>query len=652
MSRIIIFLLLGMNCFSNAVLAQNNYSSSVPKAVRSFESALKMYDARQNEKALEFLVAAIEADPRFIEAFMLRANIYSDRKEFPLAIEAYKQAISINPDFFPNNFYSLAKAQFYNGEYSASKLNFEKFLTYQKLNPGLSASARKMITNAGFAEQAVKNPVPFKPENMGPAVNTSNEEYFPAITADGKTFLFTRRGKGLIPSRPNMQEDFYVSTRTGKEWSTATALEEINTNGNEGAPSLSADGQYLFFTACEEMLESYGARKTKGSCDLFLARKVGHKFNAPRNLEVPINTGVWESQPSFSSDGRTLYFVRAIKGSDGRTQRDILVSRISDRSEWSEPVSVSEKINTSGDEMSVFIHPDDQTLYFSSDGHPGLGGLDIFMSKRSASGEWTEPLNLGYPINTSMDENSLLVSPSGDIAYFASDRSEGLGGLDLYQFELPVDMRPQPVSYMKGKVFDAETLKPLSASFELIDLSTNKTVVSSTSNSGNGEFLVCLPVGRSYALNVSKDGYLFHSENFELSNAKSSVDPYLKDVPLKPIKAGESVVLRNIFFEFDKYDLRNESRAELERLLGFLQKNPKVVIEISGHTDNVGSAAYNQNLSEKRAAAVKSFLAEKGIPVQRLQAKGYGDTVPVADNASDEGRTKNRRTEFKVISVQ
>jgi outer membrane protein OmpA-like peptidoglycan-associated protein len=651
MSRIIIFLLLGLNFFSNAVLAQNNYSSSVPKAIRSFESALKMYDARQNEKALESLVAAIEADPRFIEAFMLRANIYSDRKEFPQAIEAYKQAISINPDFFPNNFYSLAKAQFYNGEYSASKLNFEKFLTYQKLNPGLSASARKMIMNAGFAEQAVKNPVPFKPENMGPAVNTSYEEYFPAITADGKTFLFTRRGKGLIPSRPNMQEDFYVSTRTGKEWSTATALEEINTNGNEGAPSLSADGQYLFFTACEEMLESYGARKTKGSCDLFLARKVGNKFNAPRNLELPINTGVWESQPSFSSDGRTLYFVRAIKGSDGRTQRDILVSRISDQSEWSEPVSVSEKINTSADEMSVFIHPDDQTLYFSSDGHPGLGGLDIFMSKRSASGEWTEPLNLGYPINTSMDENSLLVSPSGDIAYFASDRSEGLGGLDLYQFELPEAMRPQPVSYMKGKVFDAETKKPLSASFELIDLSTNKTVVSSTSNSGNGEFLVCLPVGRSYALNVSKDGYLFHSENFELRNSKSAMDPFLKDVPLKPIKAGESVVLKNIFFEFDKYDLRNESQAELERLFGFLQKNPKVIIEISGHTDNVGSAAYNQNLSEKRAAAVKSYLAEKGIPVQRLQAKGYGDTVPVADNASDEGRTKNRRTEFKVISI-
>ena len=206
--------------------------------------------------------------------------------------------------------------------------------------------------------------------------------------------------------------------------------------------------------------------------------------------------------------------------------------------------------------MSVFIHQADQYLYFYSDCHTCLGGLDIFMSKRIPAGEWGEPVNLGYPINTGGDENSLLVSPSGDIAYFASNRPEGLGGLDVYQFALPESMRPQRVSYMKGKVYDIETKKPLSASFELIDLETNKTVVSSTSNVGNGEFLVCLPIGKSYALNVSKDGYLFYSENFELKNAKSSKDPYLKDVAMKPIKIGESVVLNNIFFEFDKQSFK------------------------------------------------------------------------------------------------
>ncbi len=646
-----VFLLLFL-LIPESVSAQKTYTSTVPKAVRSFDLALKMYDERLNDKALEYLETAIEADGKFIEAYMLRANIYSDKQEYPKAIVAYQEAIRLNPDFFPNNYYSLAQAQFKSGDYSGARINYEKFVTLPKINPGLASSAKKMIQNSHFAEQAVKNPVPFKPVNMGDKINTSYEEYFPAITADGRTFLFTRRGKALIAERANLQEDFYVSTWTGKEWTPAQALEEINTNGNEGAPSLSADGQYLFFTACEEMMESFGARKTKGSCDLFIAKKVGNKFNAPRNLEVPINTGVWESQPSFSSDGRTLYFVRAIKGSDGKTQRDILVTSIGDRSEWSEPVSVSDKINTTGDEMSVFIHPDDQTLYFSSDGHPGLGGLDIFLSKRAATGEWTEPVNLGYPINTGGDENSLLVSPSGDIAYFASNRAEGFGGLDLYQFALPEDMRPQPVSYMKGKVFDIETKKPLSASFELIDLETNKIVVSSTSNVGNGEFLVCLPIGKSYALNVSKDGYLFYSENFELKNTKTSRDPYNKDVAMKPIKIGESVVLNNIFFEFDKFDLKKESRSEMGKLISFLTKNPKMKIEISGHTDNVGSKIYNQELSEKRANSVKEYLVTNGITSERLQSRGFGDTKPVADNANEDGRTHNRRTEFSILSIQ
>ncbi len=638
--------------FIQSVSAQKSYTSSVPKAVRAFENALKVYDQRMDEKALLYLNEAIEADPKFIEAHMLRANIYSDTKDYPKAIASYQEAIRLNPDFFPNNYYSLAKAQFYNGDYADATVNYEKFLAMPKINPGLAVTAKRMIQNSIFSEQAVKNPVPFNPVNMGANINTKDAEYFPAITADGHTFLFTRRGKSLSPERKNMQEDFYVSTFTGKEWGLAKPLEEINTNGNEGAPSLSADGQYLFFTACEEMMESYGARKTKGSCDLFIAKKVGDKYNAPRNLELPINTGVWESQPSFSSDGRTLYFVRAIKGVDGKTQRDILVTSIGDHSEWSEPVSVSDKINTSGDEMSVFIHPDDQTLYFSSDGHPGLGGLDIFMCKRLPTGEWGDPVNLGFPINTGGDENSLLVSPDGEFAYFASDRADGFGSLDLYQFALPEAMRPQPVSYMKGKVYDAETKKPLAASFELIDLETNKMVVSSTSNVGNGEFLVCLPIGKSYALNVSKDGYLFYSENFQLKNVKSSKDPHLKDVAMKPIKVGQSVVLNNIFFEFDKYDLKNESRSELGKLISFLEKNPRLKIEISGHTDNVGGKQYNQQLSEKRANAVKEYLLQHGIPEAHLQSVGFGDIKPIADNASEQGRTLNRRTEFKILSLE
>ncbi|MFM9028329.1 MAG: TolB family protein, partial [Bacteroidota bacterium] len=351
------------------------------------------------------------------------------------------------------------------------------------------------MASCRFAEQAMANPVKFDPKNMGPGINSSDLEYFPAITADGSTFLFTRRPVNVSPGQQSAdQEDFYVSTRSGEIWQAAMPVAEINTLANEGAPSLSADGQYLFFTACEERFKE-SARKTNGSCDIFITKKVGEKYGVARNLEAPVNTGIWESQPSFSSDGRTLYFVRAIKGSDGRTQQDIYVTRINDNSSWSEPIPLASNINTPYNESSVFIHPDDQTMYFSSDGHPGLGGLDIFVCRKLPTGEWGQPINLGYPINTNADENSLLVSPDGTTGFFASDRTGGYGGLDIYKFELDEALRPLLVTYMKGKVYDAETKQPLSASFTLIDLEKDTPVVRSSSNALTGGYLVCLPTG-------------------------------------------------------------------------------------------------------------------------------------------------------------
>ncbi len=636
---------------AGSVFAQKEYSSSVPKAVRAFETALKLYDERMNEKALEQAEEAIKADPKFVEAYMLKANILSDLKQSEKAIAAYKDAIAVNPDFFPNNYFSLAVEQYRSGLYADAKTNFEKFLTYPKVKGSLQYKAKQMMANCDFAEVAVKNPVPFEPKNMGDSINTADEEYFPTITADGKTFIFTRRLKTYNPNgRVSQQEDFYISQLGPKGWGAAKPITELNTPGNEGASSLSADGQYLFMIACNDMMEVEGARKTLGSCDIFLCKKKGQTFLSPRNLNEPINSSLKESMPSFSSDGRTLYFVRRFKGADKNDQYDIMVSTIGDNSQWSEPVSVSDLINTDGDELSVFIHPDDQTLYFCSNGHPGLGGFDVFMSRRDSLGKWQKPVNLGYPINTIHDEASFLVSPDGKTAYFSSQRTGGFGGEDIYQFSLYDKVQPKPVSYMKGKVFDIETKKPLSATFELIDLATGKVVVSSTSNEVSGEFLVSLPTGKSYALNVSKDGYLFFSENFELKNSKSS-EPYNKDVPMKPIKAGESMVLKNIFFETDKYELKDESRIELNKLVSFLNKNPKIKFEVSGHTDNVGTKPYNQTLSERRARSVYDYLLSKGITADRMTSKGYGDTKPVAENTNDKGRALNRRTEFMIVSA-
>jgi len=645
----IFFLILLLCSGTTSLFAQREYSTSVEKAIRFFEIATKYYDGRQNEKAIDALKTALEADPKFSEAWSLQGNIYEDMREYEKAVASYKKAVEVNPDLFPNNYFALGTNEFKLALYPDAKAHFEKFISYPKVKPFLATRAKQMIANCDFSINAMLNPVPFQPVNMGDSINTSDHEYFPAITADGKTFLFTRR---LVTTnavgKPSQQEDFYISHFVNNAWSKAMPITEINTGGNEGAPCLSPDGQYLFFIGCEELSERTSSRKTNGSCDIFLSKKVGDKFTTPRNLEAPINTAAWETTPSFSSDGRTLYFVRGTTGKDGRKQRDIYMSRIGDNSEWTEPVPLSDKINTSGDEISVFMHPDDQTLYFSSDGLPGMGGQDIFMSRRQEDGSWGDPVNLGYPINTSNDENSFLVGPTGDIGFIASNREGGKGGMDLYQFPLYEKARPQMVTYMKGKVFDYETKKMLGASFDLIDLSTGKTVVSSTSNTVNGEFLVCLPSGRSYALNVSKDGYLFYSDNFQLKDPASSKAPVMKDIALKPIRTGESIVLNNVFFEFNKFDLKDESHVELGKVISFMKKNPSVHVEISGHTDNVGGKQYNQTLSEKRSRSVYDYLVQNGLSADRLSYKGYGDSKPIAENTTEQGRAKNRRTEFMV----
>lgn len=645
----IIFLFLQLGCVAQR---QAEYTSKVPKAVRLFESALKFYDIKQDDKALSSINEALQADSTFVEVYLLRATIYEDQKKTDKAIEAYKESLRFLPDFFPNTYYTLGNLYFGQEKYADAKSYYEKYLTYQKASAGLKYEAQLKLKSCIFADSAMKHPVTFQPVNMGDAINSTDEEYFPAITADGNTFLFTRRNKTLNEyGRKSEQEDFYISQRAGNNWSVAIPLNEVNSTGNEGAPALSSDGRYLFYTACMELDGYPGKRTGKGSCDIFLSRKDGTRWGLSRNLEEPVNTGSWESQPSFSSDGRTLYFVRRIKNENGHTHSDILVTHIGDNGQWSVPVSAGDKINTSESEMSVFIHPDDQTLYFSSNGHPGMGGLDIFYSRRQKDGTWGEPVNIGYPINTSGDENSILVSPFGEVAYFASNRSDSKGGLDIYQFNLPPMTRPQAITYMKGKVMDANSKQLLAANFELIDLATGVRIISSASDPVTGEFLIALPSGKSYALNVSRKDYLFYSDNFMMTDPKSAAEPFLKDVLMHPMKAGESIVLKNIFFATDSFALKEASKIELGKLLHFMKANPGLKIEIGGHTDNVGDKKYNQLLSEKRARSVFDYLVSDGILASRLLFKGYGDSKPVADNNSEKGRAQNRRTEFTVVSV-
>ena len=633
-------------------LPPGSYSSTNKKAVKYFEDSKKMFQIRKDADAEKLIKKAIEEDPQFIEAHSAYADFLMGNNRVKEAIPLYEKAIQLNPKIFIDNNFYLGGAYLHEAQYEKAIPCFEIILKTERINPNLKDEAARFLKNAKFGADAIKHPQPFKLVNVGAGINTAEFEYFPALTADGNTFLFTRNireGEGVTAPR---QEDFYLSKKVNSVWQTANPITSVNTLGNEGAPSLSADGEIMFFASCMEMTGDYGSsdRKGYGSCDIFYAQKINGKWTKPRNAGSTINTKNWETQPSFSSDGKTLYFIRGIVTRDGIKNPDIYSSTIGDDGKFTEPVKLSDNINTLEGEESVFIHPDNQTLYFSSEGHPGMGGLDIFVSKKQADGTWGKAVNLGYPINTFTDENSLLVDANGKLAYYASEREGGFGGLDIYQFELPESVRPEKITYVKGLTYNAKTKVPVDASFELIDLETQQSVTSAYSNSA-GEFLVTLTSNHNYLVNVSKPGFLFYSDNFSLKDKVADYNkPYQLQIPLQPIDTG-IIELKNIFFDVNKADLKAESKAELQKIIAFLKANPTLKVEFSGHTDNSGDKVFNKTLSNNRAKAIYDYVIEKGsILAANLSYKGYGDTKPKAPNDSPENKAKNRRTELKVLA--
>lgn len=644
-------LFLGTSITFTAQLPPGQYSSTNKKAIKHLNEGRLAFEKKDDKLAEKNFLKALNEDPNFVEAALALGNLYEMTNRSVEAITYYQKAIVINPKFYNNTYFYLGQLLFQNGQYDEAKRNLEYFIRQERISPNTRDIATRLLANATFASEAVRNPKPFKPVNVGEGINSEMDEYFPALSADGKQFLFTRSLRST--DNPMYQnEDLYMSTKVNNVWQTATPVREINSPGNEGAPTLSADGNIMFFVSCANEFGDYGTdgRKGYGSCDIFYAQKINGRWTNPRNAGSAINTNHWETQPCFSSDGKTLYFIRGILSRGAVREQDIYSSTIGDDGRFSPAVKLSDVINTPYKEEFVFIHPDNQTLYFSSEGHVGMGGLDIFMSRRQPNGEWGPPVNLGYPINSYVDDISLLVDPSGQFAFFASDRPGGYGGLDVYEFEMPADVRPEKITYVKGKVYNAQTKEPLEANFELIDLETQKSVTKAYSQK-NGEFLVTLTAQKNYLVNVNKEDFLFYSDNFSLKETEADFNkPFLLDIPLEPIDLGSTVELKNVFFDVDKWELKPESKAELDKLISLLTKNPTMKVELGGHTDNSGDKAKNMTLSANRAKAVYDYLISVGkIDTARLQYKGYGDTVPKVPNDSPENKAKNRRTEFKVI---
>ena len=624
--------------------AQDHFTSQNKKAIKHHKEAQKLFENRNNENALKFNLKSLKADPVFIEALVLNAYIHITDNNKLKAISSLEKAIKINPQFFPGNLLHLGELYYRTQQYEKSLDILLVYIKQYKPKAKTKQKAMFFLASSKFAIDAIKNPVPFTPENLGPNVNSKLRDYNPVMDVAQTKITFTRTIPDNSPS--GAREDIYTSLKQKDSWTVARSEgAPLNSELREGAPSLTSDGNTMLLTICESYGNYGQGRNGMGSCDLFVSSLNGNRWTNPKNLGTTINSKYFDSQSSISSDGLEIYFSSSRPGGYGKT--DIFVCEIKN-GKLTTPKNLGFNINTNGSEEGVFIHPDNNTLYFTSTGHPGMGGSDIFMSKRQTNGKWGKPINLGYPINTFEDEWGLTIDATGTFAYFASDRKGGFGEMDIYKFPLPEALKPTPVTYLKGFVYDKESNTPVPASIELIDLATKKTVFQSYAQRDNGEFFVCLPSGKDYALNVSQDGYLFHSENFTLTEG-TKLEPYKKDVGLEPIKVGVPVVLNNIFFDTDKFNLKPKSEAELEILHTFLVQNPMLKIEISGHTDNRGGAAHNLTLSENRAKSVYDYLINKGITSERLNFKGYGDTKPRETNDTTEGRAKNRRTEFVVV---
>ncbi len=647
------------------------YSSSSKKAIKLFEEGMNaprankdIYGRENYQMGIDILNKAIEKDPTFWEAYLTAGEFAEYSNQLKLAIQYYEKAISINPNHSPSGstYFYLGNLKFATGDYQGAIDVLNIYVKNKQINPTNIPIANQLLASSKFAVEALQHPSNFKPINMGPAINTKDPEYFPTITVDGKTILFTRRiNDDRVQGPYKQQEDFYISHLLKNAWAKAEPMPtHINTINNEGAPTISADGRSLIFVACPDMSGvDYGeGRQGRGSCDLFITKKIGSRWVNVANLPGQVNTGLWESQPSLSADGKTLYFIRQMKGQGGSKNSDIYVSTLLDNGTWGQAVRLPSNINTPDQEESVLIHPDGKTLYFASRGHVGMGGSDLFVTRMDATGNWSDPINLGYPINTKNDENSLMVSPDGEIGFFASDREGGFGDLDIYYFEMPKAMQPVKTLYFEGTVVDAITKKPIPGKFQLIDIQTGKEVVRSEADQVNGEFLVSLPLNQEYALNVSFPGYNFYSKNFNMI-ATENQEAVELTIEMVPIGSTLPVILANVFFDLNKTDLRSESYVELNKLRDLLTKNPELKIEIGGHTDTRGDAQDNLNLSEGRANSVREYLVKQGIDATRLSSKGYGETQPkISDaeiaklktlNEQERAHQSNRRTEYKFI---
>lgn len=639
--RIISFIALGI-LFSQALTAQD-YEIKTQLSRRDanlFEEATQNVN-RQNFTAAEALLTRIlERNPVNVDVWLARGSVREYRRELAGAESDYEKAIALAPERDETVYFAVAEVEQQQAKYAEAANHYRDFLSRSGPSDRLRERAKRQLVHAETADRLYSNPVPFNPERLSDAINTPHWEYFPSLSADGHTMVFTRQER--------RNEDFYISYFEEEVgWTPAEPIRAINTPGNEGAQTLSADGKVLIFTACDRP-DGYG------SCDLYESKLIDGRWTEPINIGPNVNSKAKETQPSLSGNGRLLFFASDRPGGIGGG--DLWASARQRNGQWGPPLNLGPVVNTETNEGFPFFHADGRTLYFSSDGHPGLGEDDLFYTRLDDQQIWGTPVNLGYPINTSNTENSLVVTLDGKRAYFASDRTESGRSrtTDIFVFDLNEANRPGPVTYVQATVTDATTGERIDAQVEVFDLATEQPIFSQRTGP-DGSFLAVLPSGKTYSLAVDQEAYLFYSDQFDLSGTFSQRDPYRLEIELQPVSMAidsEPIVLKNVLFETGSATLLDVSLAELNRLFRLLMDYPELRIQINGHTDNVGSEVDNKLLSEQRAAAVYDFLVAQGVAEDRLTYRGFGESEPIDTNDTPAGRARNRRTEFQVVEEQ
>lgn len=586
------------------------------KAFGYFQDAKVAFREGKMQKALEFLNKAKNYDQGFSGLYLLEADIFNKKGDKDSEIKAVEVALGLDSlRDHPYYYFVLAEAEFDKAHYEKAEEYYTLYLRRDKRRQA-ELQALKQVENCKFAQEALrtqtKQPVEMYYEAGQPV-------YWPALDITGETLLFTKQEE-------NHETMWMLKDRVPYPLN-------FKTTGNYGASSLTADGQMMYFSM----------NSGRNGFDIYVAYRLSDTtWSEPVNLGEPVNTDGWEGQPAISADGRRMFFAANREG--GRGGSDIWFSRLlrresNGRQIWSQPRCLY--FNTPGDEMAPFLYFDNRTLFFASDGYPGMGRKDIYKVDVE---EVSKPLNIGITVNSQQEELGFIVDGSGEWGYFSSDVS---GKRCIYRYRLEQDIACPPAAYIKLLTEDESGIPLAPDRLALVDVATGDTLANYDDVYACGQMLACVPVHKLLLVNAVKKGYMYFSDTLRVRQA-SPVNPQVCRIRLSQIRKDRTLVLKGIFFDVDDYRLKPESDPELQQLLVFLRLNPEVKIEIGGHTDNSGNDKHNNLLSENRAFEVYKYLFLRHISKERMEYKGYGKDRPLAPNTTEEGKAMNRRTEIRI----